>query len=53
MPSVQPTATNYDVGERLVDRIRHALTFTQATERALQEALELLERTREEANDDA
>jgi hypothetical protein len=30
--------------DELVDRLRHALTFTEATLRVLQEALELLER---------
>jgi hypothetical protein len=30
--------------ERLADRVRHAIVFSEATVRALREALELLER---------
>lgn len=42
---------NYSTHDLIVDRIRHAIVFAEASERCLRELLELIEK--EEADEDA
>jgi hypothetical protein len=45
------TTRGFESADEVLDRVRHALQYTQETKRALLDALRLLDEQRAEAND--